>query len=112
MRRREGRRRAMRKPLDAAPRSGHLAVAAPLAAQGRASMAKTSETTAPRMSEGQRTYEARRAAKAGKTLEQWLKLKAQERDALLAAANAKTSAVEPKKQGFFARLMAKVTKPL
>jgi hypothetical protein len=74
-------------------------------------MAKTSETTAPRMSEGQRAYEAKRAAKAGKTLEQWLKLKAQERDALLAAAT-KTSAAEPKKQGFFARLMQKATKPL
>jgi hypothetical protein len=74
-------------------------------------MAKTSETTAPRMSEGQRAYEAKRAAKAGKTLEQWLKLKAQERDALLAAAT-KASTAEPKKQGFFARLMQKATKPL
>lgn len=75
-------------------------------------MAKTSETTAPRMSEGQRAYEAKRAARAGKTLEQWLKLKAQERDALLAAATARNGAPEPKKQGFFARLMAKATKPL
>jgi hypothetical protein len=71
-------------------------------------MAKTSDTTAPRMSEGQRAYEAKRAAKAGKTLEQWLKLKAQEREALLAAA----PLAEPKKQGFFARLMQKATKPL
>lgn len=74
-------------------------------------MAKTSDTTAPRMSEGQRAYEAKRAAKAGKTLEQWLKLKSQEREALLAAA-AKTAPAEPKKQGFFARLMEKATKPL
>jgi hypothetical protein len=44
-------------------------------------MAKTTDTTA-RMSEGQRAYETKRAAKAGKTLEQWLKLKGQEREAL------------------------------
>lgn len=75
-------------------------------------MAKTSDTTAPRMSEGQRAYEAKRAAKAGKTMEQWLKLKSQEREALLAAATAKTTPAEPKKQGFFARLMEKATKPL
>ncbi|MBO1074738.1 hypothetical protein [Roseomonas marmotae] len=74
-------------------------------------MAKTSDTTAPRMSEGQRAYEAKRAAKAGKTLEQWLKLKAKEREALLAAA-AKATAEPAKKQGFFARLMEKATKPL
>ncbi|MBC9178064.1 hypothetical protein [Pseudoroseomonas ludipueritiae] len=75
-------------------------------------MAKTSDTTAPRMSEGQRAYEAKRAAKAGKTLEQWLKLKAQEREALLAAAAKAAPSAEPKKQGFFARLMEKATKPL
>ncbi|MBC9208826.1 hypothetical protein IBL26_18395 [Roseomonas aerophila] len=75
-------------------------------------MAKTTETTAPRMSEGQRSYEAKRAAKAGKTLEQWLKLKGQEREALLAAAAARTAPQPAKKPGFFARLMEKATKPL
>jgi hypothetical protein len=76
-------------------------------------MAKTSDTTstAPRMSEGQRAYETKRAAKAGKTLEQWLKLKTQERETLLAAA-AKATAEAEKKPGFFARLMARVTKPI
>ncbi len=75
-------------------------------------MSKTSETTAPRMSDGQRAYEAKRAAKAGKTLEQWLKMKAQEREAALAAAQAKVSAEPAKKAGFFARLMERATKPL
>ncbi|EHM02064.1 hypothetical protein HMPREF9946_01520 [Acetobacteraceae bacterium AT-5844] len=73
-------------------------------------MAKMSDTTAPRMSEGQRAYEAKRAAKAGKTLDQWLKMKAQEREAALAAAQA--SAEPAKKPGFFARLMERATKPL
>ncbi len=66
--------------------------------------------TAPTMTEGQRAYETKRAAKAGKTLDQWLKLKSKEREALLAAA--KTAPAAPAKQGFFARLMEKATKPL
>jgi acyl-CoA reductase-like NAD-dependent aldehyde dehydrogenase len=75
-------------------------------------MAKTTDTTAPRMSEGQRAYEAKRAAKAGKSLEQWMKLKGQEREALLAAAAARMNPEPAKKPGFFARLMEKATKPL
>jgi hypothetical protein len=86
-------------------------------------MAKTPKTPAtpaaapapaaePKMSEGQRAYESKRAAKAGKTLDQWLKLKTKEREALLAAAAARAPAVTPAKQGFFARLMEKATKPL
>jgi H+/Cl- antiporter ClcA len=75
-------------------------------------MAKTSGTTVTtaRMSEGQRAYEAKRAAKAGKTLEQWLKLKTKEREALLVAASA--AVVPAKKPGFFARLMQKANKPI
>jgi hypothetical protein len=75
-------------------------------------MAKTTDTSAPRMSEGQRAYEAKRAAKAGKSMEQWMKLKGQEREALLAAAAARTNPEPAKKPGFFARLMEKATKPL
>ncbi|MBO1079012.1 hypothetical protein IAI61_08215 [Roseomonas sp. 573] len=62
------------------------------------------------MTEGQRAYETKRAAKAGKTLDQWLKLKTKEREALLAAS--KAAPATPAKQGFFARLMEKATKPL
>ncbi|WP_237180569.1 hypothetical protein [Roseomonas haemaphysalidis] len=65
---------------------------------------------APKMTEGQRAYETKRAAKAGKTLDQWLKLKTKEREALLAAS--KAAPATPAKQGFFARLMEKATKPL
>ena len=83
-------------------------------------MAKTPKTPAtpaaapaePKMSEGQRAYESKRAAKAGKTLDQWLKLKTKEREALLAAVSAKTPSGTLAKQGFFARLMEKATKPL
>jgi hypothetical protein len=69
-----------------------------------------------KLTEGQRAYEARRAAKAGMTLERWLDQKEKERKAEAAAA-AKAAKAEPaaapaKKPGFFARLLEKAQKPL
>ncbi len=69
------------------------------------------------MTEAQRAYEAKRAAKAGLTLERWLERKektaAGEREAVkprqaagVAAAGAKT------KPGFFARLLEMAQTPL
>jgi hypothetical protein len=74
-----------------------------------------------KMTEGQRAYEARRAAKAGLSLEKWLALKekeaaaeraAAEKAAQAAAKQAGASAAEPKKPGFFARLLERAEKPL
>jgi len=64
------------------------------------------------LSEGQRAYEAKRAAKAGMSLEKWLAAK--EKDARAeAAAKAKAAAPPPpKKPGFFGRLLEKAQKPL
>ena len=68
-----------------------------------------------RMTEAQRAYEARRAAKAGLTLERWLERKektiaAGEREA---AAKARPVSEEAKgKPGFLARLLEKARKPL
>lgn len=65
------------------------------------------------LSEGQRAYEARRAAKAGMSLEKWLAAK--EKDRLQeerARADAAKPPPPPKKPGFFARLLAKARKPL
>lgn len=63
-----------------------------------------------KMTEGQRAYEAKRAAKAGVSLEKWLSMKTQEREAL-AARTAK--AAEPlKKPGFLARLLERAQKPI
>jgi hypothetical protein len=69
------------------------------------------------LTEGQRAYEAKRAAKAGMSLDRWLDLKEKE-----AAAEAKAKAkadekardaVKPTKPpGFFARLMDRAHKPL
>jgi hypothetical protein len=65
------------------------------------------------LSEGQRAYEAKRAAKAGMSLDKWLASK--ERQAQ-AEARAKQKAVEavkpPKKPGLLSRLLERAHKPL
>ena len=65
------------------------------------------------MTEGQRAYEARRAAKAGLSLDKWLAAKERDR---LAEEKAKAKAVEAAKPakppGFFRRLLDRAHKPL
>jgi len=70
---------------------------------------KTSKT----LTEGQRAYEAKRAAKAGMSLDKWLASKqrqvaAEEREKQKAADAAKP----PKKPGLIARLLDRAHKPL
>jgi hypothetical protein len=68
----------------------------------------------PTLTEGQRAYEARRAAKAGMSLEKWLADK-QKQATLAARAEAKAaeqSRKPPKKPGFFTRLIDAAHKPL
>ena len=67
-----------------------------------------------KMTEAQRAYEAKRAAKAGVSLEKWLVEKekraaAEAREEALAAPKAAPAA---KKPGFFGRLLEKAQKPL
>jgi hypothetical protein len=65
------------------------------------------------MSEGQRAYEAKRAAKAGMSLDKWLGMKERERvDAERAREKAAQPPPEAKKPGFFGRMMERATKPL
>ena len=68
-----------------------------------------------KMTDAQRAYEAKRAAKAGMSLEKWLTDK-DRRAAAEAAEAAKEAAAKvpdaPKKPGFFARLLEKAQKPL
>ena len=65
------------------------------------------------MSEGQRAYEMKRAAKAGMSLDKWLAAKAREKEA---EEKAKLKALEatkpPKPPGFFRRLLDRAHKPL
>lgn len=69
------------------------------------------------LTEGQRAYEAKRAAKAGMSLDKWLDKKERERDeaakaAQKAAEEAAKAALPPKKPGFFSRLLERAQKPL
>jgi hypothetical protein len=69
-----------------------------------------------RMTEAQRAYEEKRAAKAGLSLERWLARKekaataAAERDA--AGAKPRPSDAKGKPPGFLARLLEKAQRPL
>ena len=64
------------------------------------------------LTEGQRAYEAKRAAKAGMSLEKWLNAKDRERLDAERAREAAAKPVEPKKPGFFGRLLERAHKPL
>lgn len=65
------------------------------------------------LTEGQRAYEAKRAAKAGMSLDKWL---ASKQRALEAEARAKLKEAEaakpPKPPGFFGRLLERAHRPL
>ena len=66
-----------------------------------------------KMTEAQRAYEAKRAAKAGMSLDKWLA--DQEKRAAAEAREQETAAkpaTAPKKPGFFGRLLEKAQKPL
>ena len=69
--------------------------------------------TPRKLTEGQRAYEARRAAKAGLSLDKWLAAKERDR---LAEEKAKAKAIEAAKPakppGFFKRLIERAHKPL
>ncbi len=65
------------------------------------------------MSEGQRAYEAKRAAKAGMSLDKWLASKQRQQEAeAKAKLKAEAAAKPPKPPGFFARLIDRAHKPL
>ena len=65
------------------------------------------------LSDGQSAYEAKRAAKAGMSLEKWLASKQRQQEA---EARAKEKAAEPprptKKPGLLARLLERAQRPL
>ena len=65
------------------------------------------------MTDGQRAYEEKRAAKAGMSLDKWLDLKEREkREEAKAREKAAKAAEPPKKPGFFSRLIERAHKPL
>jgi hypothetical protein len=65
------------------------------------------------MTEGQRAYEAKRAAKAGLSLDKWLAAKERDRQAEIKAKTRALEATKPTKPpGFFKRLLERAHKPL
>lgn len=65
------------------------------------------------MTAGQRAYEAKRAAKAGMSLDRWLALKAREAAAERAtAAPTVVAAVPARRPGLLSRLLERAQKPL
>ncbi len=66
------------------------------------------------LTEGQKAYEAKRAAKAGMSLDKWLAQKEKDREAEeRTRAKEIAKAAEPaKKPGFFSRLLDRAEKPL
>lgn len=72
-----------------------------------------SKAPAKKLTDGQRVYEAKRAAKAGMSLDKWLALKQREADE---EARAKAKAAEPpkpaKKPGLISRVLERARKPL
>jgi hypothetical protein len=85
--------------------------AATKAAAAQTVVAKT--VTAKSLTEGQRSYESKRAAKAGMSLDKWLSSKQRQQEA---DAKAKLKAAEaakpPKPPGFFGRLLERAQRPL
>lgn len=66
----------------------------------------------PAMTEGQRAYEAKRAAKAGMSLERWLEQKRRAEAADLARNRAAAPPVPEKKPNLLKRLLDRAHKPL
>lgn len=66
------------------------------------------------MTDGQRAYEAKRAAKAGISLDKWLTQKDRDKQSELREREREIAkaALPPKKPGFFSRLIARAEKPL
>jgi len=72
--------------------------------------------TSKTLTEGQRAYEERRAAKAGMSLDKWLASKQRQQEADAKAKQKATEAAKPAKPakppGFFSRLLERAQRPL
>ncbi|MGC8469819.1 MAG: hypothetical protein ACP5NI_07940 [Acetobacteraceae bacterium] len=64
------------------------------------------------MSEGQRAYEQKRAAKAGMSLEKWLANREKDKRAAASLAKPAPAPAKPKPPGLLSRLIEKARKPL
>lgn len=103
------------KPVTSQSPTGKTAAGqTPVAKAAAASQTTAAKpVTAKSLTEGQRAYETKRAAKAGMSLDKWLNSKQREKEA---EAKAKLKAAEaakpPKPPGFFGRLLERAQRPL
>jgi hypothetical protein len=84
----------------------------PRTVTAKTSTRRCEDTMTKQMSEGQRAYEAKRAAKAGVTLEKWMAQKDRDREAEARSQAQAAKPEAPKKPGLFSRLLDKAHKPL
>ncbi len=64
------------------------------------------------LTDGQRAYEAKRAAKAGVSLDKWLDQKQRQQQAAVREQAKAAETAKPRKPGFFSRLIERAHKPL
>jgi hypothetical protein len=82
-------------------------------AKNQAEQWGTALKTPRTLTEGQRAYEAKRAAKAGMSLDKWLNSKQRQQEAETRAREKAVVAVKPpKKPGLFSRLLERAQRPL
>jgi hypothetical protein len=84
------------------------------ACQNRTDQRGTTLKTPKTLSEGQRAYEAKRAAKAGMSLDKWLNSKQRQQEAETRSKVKAAEAAKPpkKKAGLLSRLLERAHKPL
>ncbi|HEY6433402.1 MAG TPA: hypothetical protein VIZ17_15590 [Acetobacteraceae bacterium] len=73
-----------------------------------AAMAKSTKS----LTDGQRAYEAKRAAKAGMSLDKWLDQKQRQQQAAIRVQAKAAETPKPRKPGFLSRLIERAHKPL
>ena len=96
------------KTVTAKPPAGKPPAGKPPAGKPPAAKAPTAKT----LTEGQRAYEAKRAAKAGMSLDKWLASKEREREAeAKAKAKAEQAAKPAKPPGLLSRLLERAQRP-
>jgi len=81
--------------------------------EGGAEVQTSKTLNAKTLTEGQRAYEAKRAAKAGMSLEKWLASKQRQQEADIKAKMKAAEAAKPAKPpGFLSRLLERAQRPL
>lgn len=100
-------------PIAKTPAAKTVASKTPAAKVAASKTAAAKILAAKALTDGQRAYEAKRAAKAGMSLDKWLTSKQRQQEAeAKAKLKAADAAKPPKPPGFFGRLLERAQRPL